>query len=276
MKAKIDLEKFICSMLNDSKTNAGYVHAKSIERALKEQGMEYKDGEIMEIGQEQPSEKDYEDLSIINEGDDGVLLYFTKYGRGISDFRISKDTARWLHGRLGEYLKMYDDEEPKEQEEKEDLRKWLNFENTHEGMSVTIPDNLKGTDTDGGVVGEKVEEGEPPTAPNTPPDNKPEHESEVKTVSQEEYFREVSTLNGKIRQLKQQCDDERQKTEREKDKVEQVLHCSVGCLDAVKAMLESSSGGVTHRMRDFYAEAMVKFIGNAKATLQSYAEPEPF
>lgn len=113
------------------------------------------------------------------------------------------------------------------------------------------------------------------TAPNTPPDNKPEPETEVKTVSQEEYFREVSTLNGKIRQLEQQCSDERQKTDREKDKVEKMLHSSVGCLDAVKAMLESS-GGATHRMRDFYAEAMVKFIGNAKATLQSYAEPEPF
>ena len=170
MKAKIDLEKFICSMLNDSKTNAGYVHAKSIERALKEQGMEYKDGEIVEIGQEQPSEKDYEDLSIINEGDDGVLLYFTKDGRGISDFRISKDTARWLHGRLEEYLEMYDDEQPIEQEEREDLRKryekigksdW--FKKTHEGMSVTIPDDLEGTDTDGGVVGEKGEQGEPET-----------------------------------------------------------------------------------------------------------------
>ena len=104
---------------------------------------------------------------------------------------------------------------------------------------------------------------------------KPEPEPEVKTISQEEYFREVSTLNGKIRQWEQQCADERQKTDREKDKVEQMLHCSVGCLDAVKAMLESSVG-VTHRMRDFYAEAMVKFIDNAKATLQSYAEAEPF
>ena len=143
MKAKIDLEKFICSILNDNKTNAGYVHAKNIERALKEQGMEYKDGEIVEIEQEQPSEKDYEDLSIINDGDDGVLLYFTKDGRGISDFRISKDTARWLHGKLGEYLEMYDDEQPKEQEEREDIRKryerignsdW--FKKTHVGISI--------------------------------------------------------------------------------------------------------------------------------------------
>lgn len=173
MKAKIDLEKFICSMLNDSKTNAGYVHAKSIERALKEQGLEYKDEEIVEIVQEQPSEKDYEDLSIINEGNDGVLLCFTKNGRGISDFRISKDTARWLHCKLEEYLEMYDDEQPIEQEEREDLRKryekigksdW--FKKTHEGMSVTIPDDLEGTDTDGGVVGERGEQGEQPTNNN--------------------------------------------------------------------------------------------------------------
>lgn len=98
------------------------------------------------------------------------------------------------------------------------------------------------------------------------PDNKPEPDPWVKTISQEEYLREVSTLNGKIRQLEQQCADERQKTDLEKTKVERMLHNSVACLDAVKAMLESS-GGATHRMRDFYAEAMVKFIGNAKATL---------
>lgn len=167
MKAKIDLEKFICSWLKARKycsdNECWYVIA-----ALKEQGLDYnfENEEIVEIEQEQPSEKDYEDLSIINEGGDGVLLYFTKDGRGISDFRISKDTARWLHRKLEEYLEMYDAEQPKEPEEQEDLRKryerigksdW--FKKTHEGMSITIPDNLVGTDMDGGVVGEKGEEG---------------------------------------------------------------------------------------------------------------------
>ena len=168
MKAKIDLEKFISSMLGYAEDNCEETMLDYLRSALLDQGLEYKDGEIVEIKQEQPSEKDYEDLSIINEGDDGVLLYFTKDGRGISDFRISKDTARWLHGRLGEYLEMYDDEEPIE-EIREDLRKryerigksdW--FKKTHEGISVTIPDGLVGTDTDGGVVGEKGEEGETP------------------------------------------------------------------------------------------------------------------
>lgn len=114
-----------------------------LDSVLEDQGLEYKDGEIVKI--EQPPEKDYEDLSI-TEGDEGVRLYFTKDGRGISDFSISKDTARWLHGKLGEYLEMHDEQPNKK---------------NHEGMSITIPDDLKGTDPDGGVVGEKGEEGEP-------------------------------------------------------------------------------------------------------------------
>lgn len=103
----------------------------------------------------------------------------------------------------------------------------------------------------------------------------PAPEPEVKTVSQDEYFEKVSTLNGKIRQLEQQCADERRKTDKAKADVEEMLHKSVACLDAVTAMLESS-GGATHRMRDFYADAMVKFIAKAKLNLQAYAEPEPF
>ena len=40
-------------------------------------------------------------------------------------------------------------------------------------------------------------------------------------------------------------------------------------------MLECS-GGATHRMRNFYATAMMKFIGNTKKILRSYADPMPF
>lgn len=251
MKAKIDLEKFISSMLGYAEDNCEETMLDYLHSALQDQGLEYKDGEIMKIDtidtsspewteiverckhttleplffekgkwytciakvdgfkvghtyqskidgtvsndsgamymyhndvnlifrpateeetpHEPPLKTDYEDLSIINEGDAGVLLYFTKDGRGISDFRISKDTARWLHGRLEKYLEMYDDEQPIEQEEREDLRKryekigksdW--FKKTHEGMSVTIPDDIVGTDMDGSVVGEKGEQGETP------------------------------------------------------------------------------------------------------------------
>ena len=48
-------------------------------------------------------------------------------------------------------------------EEGEELRKWLDFGKTHEGTTITIPKDLKGTDTDGGVVGEKGKQGEQPT-----------------------------------------------------------------------------------------------------------------
>ena len=113
------------------------------------------------------------------------------------------------------------------------------------------------------------------TAPNTPPDNKPESEPQAKTVTQDEYFKEVSTLNGKIREMKQMLQAEQQKNSKQEEYIVEFLRKSEACLDAVSAMLECS-GGATHRMRDFYAEAMRKFIGNAKTLLRSYAEPEPF
>jgi hypothetical protein len=113
------------------------------------------------------------------------------------------------------------------------------------------------------------------TAPNTPPDNAPEPEPQAKTVNQDEYFEEVSALNGKIRELEQKLSAEQQKNSKQKEDAVEFLRKSEACLDAVSAMLECS-GGATHRMRDFYAEAMRKFIGNAKLQLRSYAEPEPF
>ena len=97
----------------------------------------------------------------------------------------------------------------------------------------------------------------------------------AKTVTQDEYFRDVSTLNGKIRELEQLLQTEQQKNSKQKEDTVEFLRKSEACLDAVTAMLECS-GGATHRMRDFYAQAMRKFIGNTKTLLRSYAEPEPF
>lgn len=43
---------------------------------------------------------------------------------------------------------------------------------------------------------------------------------------------------------------------------------TVGCLDAVKAMLQlSQDNGATHRMRDFYGESIIKFIDSARQKL---------
>lgn len=318
MKAKIDLEKFICSLLSGDPTATWTVDTEDLRLALQDQGLKYKDGEIVEIEQEQPynkplffekgkwytciakvdgfkvghtyqskmdgivsndsgamymyhndinlifrpateeeipheppSKPDYENLSIINEGDDGVLLYFTKNGRGISDFRISKDTARWLHGRLGEYLEMYDDEQPKEAEERKDLRKryerisnsdW--FKKTHEGMSITIPEDLKGTDQDGGVVGEKGEEGVPPKFNRKRLEEvaKPEtleekvkhwqrmHDIAMKKIKGE--FKEEDSLETKA--IKEQIENLRKRIE------DNQLGCIVQRLDRIIELLQSA------------------------------------
>ncbi len=113
------------------------------------------------------------------------------------------------------------------------------------------------------------------TQSDTTPDNRPEPEPRVKTVTQDEYFEEVSMLNGKIRELEQKLSTEQQAGRKQKKDTEEFLRKSEACLDAVSAMLECSSGA-THRQRDFYAEAMRKFIGNAKKILRSYADPMPF
>ena len=107
------------------------------------------------------------------------------------------------------------------------------------------------------------------------PDNKPEPEPQAKFVTQEEYFSEVSKLNGKIRELEQKLSAEQQQNRNQKEVTEEFLRKSEACLDAVSAMLECS-GGATHRMRNFYATAMMKFIGNTKKILRSYADPMPF
>lgn len=90
------------------------------------------------------------------------------------------------------------------------------------------------------------------------------------------HFREVSTLNGKIRELEQKLSAEQQKNSKQKEDTVEFLRKSEACLDAVTAMLECSGGAATHRMRDFYADAMRKFIGNVKTQLRSYADPFPF
>ena len=98
--------------------------------------------------------------------------------------------------------------------------------------------------------------------------------SEV-TLVQDCHFREVSTLNGKIRELELKLSAELQKNSKQKEDIAEFLRKSEACLDAVTAMLECS-GGATHRQRDFYADAMRKFIGNTKSQLRSYADPMPF
>ena len=82
----------------------------------------------------------------------------------------------------------------------------------------------------------------------------------------------IDGLLGEVAQAKH--DMERMKKENDAN-----YQQAVGCLDAVKAMLELSQGnGATHRMRDFYGESIIKFIDSArqKLTERHDAAPIPF
>jgi cell division protein ZapA (FtsZ GTPase activity inhibitor) len=83
---------------------------------------------------------------------------------------------------------------------------------------------------------------------------------------------DINGLQGEVVQAKH--DMERMKKENDAN-----YQQAVGCLNAVKAMLELSQGnGATHRMRDFYGESMIKFIDSARQKLAARhdADPMPF
>lgn len=87
-----------------------------------------------------------------------------------------------------------------------------------------------------------------------------------------EQSKTIDGLLGEVVQSKH--DMERMKKENDAN-----YQQAVGCLDAVKAMLELSQGnGVTHRMRDFYGESIIKFIDSARQKLAARhdADPMPF
>lgn len=54
-----------------------------------------------------------------------------------------------------------------------------------------------------------------------------------------------------------------------------VIDEAVGCLHAVKAMLQMGCGA-THRQRNFYSEAIVKYIDNTVSILEAEKDPYPF
>lgn len=87
-----------------------------------------------------------------------------------------------------------------------------------------------------------------------------------------EQSKTIDGLLGEVVQAKH--DMERMKKENDAN-----YQQAVGCLDAVKAMLELSQGnGATHRMRDFYGESIIKFIDSARQKLAARhdADPMPF
>lgn len=102
-------------------------------------------------------------------------------------------------------------------------------------------------------------------------------EEQVKEF-QEQYFAEVSGLNKKIHELGCKMADQSREIERIKTEAKEAVKSAIACLDSVKAMLEYSNDScATHRMKDFYAKAMIVYINKAKAKFEQVDfEPFPF
>lgn len=80
--------------------------------------------------------------------------------------------------------------------------------------------------------------------------------SESNTISQQS--KTIEQLNDEIVQVKRDM-------ERISKVNDDYYQQTMGCLNAVKAMLQLSQGnGATHRMRDFYGESIIKFIDSAR------------
>lgn len=154
--SKIDIDKFVASLIEFSpQQSMKYI------KALADQGLKYKDGEIVEIEQEQPYNKPlffekgkwYTCIAKVN----GFKVGHTYQSK--MDGTVSNDSGAMYmyHNDVNLIFRPATEVEIKKGGE---LRKWLDFVKTHEGTTITIPKDLKGTDTDGGVVGER---GEQPT-----------------------------------------------------------------------------------------------------------------
>ena len=167
MEAKIDLDKFVRSLMEryyekihiDPTTTRCW-----LDRVLKDQGLEYKDGEIVEIEQEQP----YNKPLFFEQG-----KWYTCIAK-VDGFKVGHNYQSKMNGTVSNdsgAMYMYHNDvnlifRPATEEEIKkggELRKWLDFGKTQEGTTITIPKDLKGTDTDGGVVGPQGEQGEQPT-----------------------------------------------------------------------------------------------------------------
>ena len=77
-------------------------------------------------------------------------------------------------------------------------------------------------------------------------------------------------------QLREDIDKLRKEEETLKDSCESITRDAVGCIDAVKAMLQyGMSDGFTHRQKDFHRDSMIKYIEKVRKELRPYFnEPE--
>ena len=95
-------------------------------------------------------------------------------------------------------------------------------------------------------------------------------------VAMEEVARDISDLERKVSEYSiKNAAYEAQLETMEKENVA-MTEKAIACLDSVKAMMENTDGSMTHRQRDFYSRAIVKYIEKIRWDLKASLEPTPF
>ena len=103
---------------------------------------------------------------------------------------------------------------------------------------------------------------------------------EQRNELQEEYNKllfDIKEKGDKLLNANAKSFNAEKKAKEEEELKRKAIDKAVGCLRAVREMLSESTGtGCTHRQRNFYSDAMIKFINNSVAALEGEKEPYPF
>ena len=102
---------------------------------------------------------------------------------------------------------------------------------------------------------------------------------EQKRELNEDYTRLLASVSEMGKSLekanaKSFCAEKDARNEEERKK--KAIDKGVGCLNAVRAMLDLSRFGCTHRQRNFYNESIMKYIDIAIGDMEAEKEEKPF
>ena len=151
---KIDIDKFVCSLLQNANEQGDGILMEVIYSSLNDQGLEYKGGEIVSMAS--PAQVGFEELSKIWDEEkinpsefDKQLNALLKEFESLPKKEIASILDFYLKAVIHEtpfnLMRLKEVAKPETEEEK--------------SMTIRIPEDLKGTDQDGGVKGEKGEQG---------------------------------------------------------------------------------------------------------------------
>ena len=97
------------------------------------------------------------------------------------------------------------------------------------------------------------------------------------TVALDEAAKDRSDLEGKVSEYTIKNSSLGSRLELKERELVAITEKAIACLDSVKAMLEHTDGRtMTHRERDFYSQAMARYIDRVRGRLKADIEPTPF